>query len=220
MNPIEEQYQHFFQQWDDLGPIKIGPMASSIWRADPKSVFIKLSRYKFVSKLIQGKSKVLEIGCGDGWASALVFKEVQELCLSDMDPIWERYINDVYGGQVLFKQIDFAENSSDEVFDAVYALDVLEHVAPEKSEAFCRNMAKSLNRTGIAIVGMPSLESQVYASEVSKAGHVNCMSGPALKSHLQGHFENVFLFSMNDEVVHTGFFGMAHYLFALCVGPR
>mgnify|MGYP007028595943 CR=1 FL=1 len=33
-------------------------------------------------------------------------------------------------------------------------------------------------------------------------------------------FDNVFLFSMNDEVVHTGFTPMAHYLFALCVGPK
>jgi len=37
---------------------------------------------------------------------------------------------------------------------------------------------------------------------------------------MERHFENVFLFSMNDEVVHTGFTPLAHYLFALCVGPR
>ena len=30
------------------------------------------------------------------------------------------------------------------------------------------------------------------------------------------YFENVFLFSMNDEVVHTGFSPMAHYLFVIC----
>ena len=33
---------------------------------------------------------------------------------------------------------------------------------------------------------------------------------------LKNYFENVFLFSMNDEVVHTGFTPMAHYLFAVC----
>src|SRR5438045_4123498 len=33
-------------------------------------------------------------------------------------------------------------------------------------------------------------------------------------------FENGFLFSMNDEVVHTGFHPMAHYLFALCAGRK
>jgi hypothetical protein len=34
------------------------------------------------------------------------------------------------------------------------------------------------------------------------------------------YFQNVFVFSMNDEVVHTGFSPMAHYLFAMGVGVR
>ena len=37
---------------------------------------------------------------------------------------------------------------------------------------------------------------------------------------LEGHFDNVFLFSMNDEVVHTGFHPLAHYLFAVCAGRK
>ena len=32
---------------------------------------------------------------------------------------------------------------------------------------------------------------------------------------MQQFFHNVFVFSMNDEVVHTGYFPMAHYLLAL-----
>jgi hypothetical protein len=28
------------------------------------------------------------------------------------------------------------------------------------------------------------------------------------------------MFSMNDEVVHTGYHKMAHYLFAVCCGRR
>jgi 2-polyprenyl-3-methyl-5-hydroxy-6-metoxy-1,4-benzoquinol methylase len=195
-------------------------MASSIWREDPKSVFIKLSRYKFVSKLVQGKESVLEIGCGDGWASSLVKKEVGNLVLSDMDAIWADSILNLYGKEVMFHQIDFSNNWAGETYDAVYALDVLEHINPKDSPRFCSNVARSLSNSGFAIIGMPSLESQLYASEVSKAGHVNCMSGQKLKSHLSDYFTNVFVFSMNDEVVHTGFYGMSHYLIALCVGPK
>jgi hypothetical protein len=33
-------------------------------------------------------------------------------------------------------------------------------------------------------------------------------------------FKNVFMFSMNDEVVHTGYSKMSHYNFALCCGKR
>ena len=67
---------------------------------------------------------------------------------------------------------------------------------------------------------MPSIESQKYASEGSKRGHVNCKTGNKLKELLSKHFCNVFVFSMNDEVVHTGFYPMAHYLIGLCCGKK
>jgi hypothetical protein len=67
---------------------------------------------------------------------------------------------------------------------------------------------------------MPSAESQSYAAPQSKLGHVNCKSGKDFKSLMERYFHNVFLFSMNDEVVHTGFYPMAHYLFAMCCGRR
>ncbi|MFN7264275.1 MAG: hypothetical protein ACK5T5_05005, partial [Phenylobacterium sp.] len=63
-------------------------------------------------------------------------------------------------------------------------------------------------------------ESQVYASEISKAGHVNCKTGEDLRAFMLKFFSNVFLFSMNDEVVHTGYAPMAHYLFAIGCGKR
>jgi len=34
------------------------------------------------------------------------------------------------------------------------------------------------------------------------------------------YFENSFIFSMNDEVVHTGYEPMAHYLFGMGVGLK
>ena len=37
---------------------------------------------------------------------------------------------------------------------------------------------------------------------------------------MRRYFENVFIFSMNDEVCIQGFSPMAHYLFAVGVGVR
>jgi 2-polyprenyl-3-methyl-5-hydroxy-6-metoxy-1,4-benzoquinol methylase len=101
-------------------------------------------------------------------------------------------------------------------YDAAYALDVLEHIEPADEDLFLKNMVGSLAETGIAILGMPSLESQVYASPQSKAGHVNCKSGKDFNEAMSRYFNTVFLFSMNDEVVHTGYYPMAHYLLAVC----
>jgi hypothetical protein len=61
---------------------------------------------------------------------------------------------------------------------------------------------------------------QAYASPQSVAGHVNCKSGNVFKETMEKYFENVLLFSMNDEVVHTGFTPMAHYLFAIGSGLK
>ncbi|MFM8835604.1 MAG: methyltransferase type 12, partial [Actinomycetota bacterium] len=37
---------------------------------------------------------------------------------------------------------------------------------------------------------------------------------------LKKYFHSVFMFSMNDEVVHTGFFPMSHYLIAVCADKK
>ena len=87
---------------------------------------------------------------------------------------------------------------------------------PEQEHLFVGNIARSVTQDGVAIIGSPSLQSQAYASPGSKAGHVNCKDGKEYRQVMARHFENVFLFSMNDEVVHTGYHPMAHYLFALC----
>jgi hypothetical protein len=73
------------------------------------------------------------------------------------------------------------------------------------------NLRKSLT-AGVAIFGIPSLESQTHAPLQSKAGHVNCKSGDHFKRTLERHFHTVFVFSMSDEVVHAGFYPMANYL--------
>ena len=118
-----------------------------------------------------------------------------------------------------FAVMDFAVDRSSEQFDAAYSLDVIEHIAPEREADFIKNIASSIKPSGTVIIGTPSLESQTHASVWSKAGHVNCKSGESWRQTFSSHFENVFLFGMNDEVVHTGFSPMAHYLFVVATHP-
>jgi cyclopropane fatty-acyl-phospholipid synthase-like methyltransferase len=102
-----------------------------------------------------------------------------------------------------------------EKFDAAYAVDVIEHISRSHENRFMRNIVKSLNRHGICILGSPSTQSQTYASKPSRAGHVNCKDAAEMRELMSAFFHNVFMFSMNDEVVHTGFSPMAHYLWAI-----
>ena len=106
----------------------------------------------------------------------------------------------------------------DGTFDGLLSLDVLEHIKPEHEQRFLTNALASLVSDCVAIIGMPSLNSQQYASPLSKAGHVNCKHQDDLRALLARYFKRVFMFSMNDEIVHTGHPAMAHYHIALCCG--
>ena len=95
-------------------------------------------------------------------------------------------------------------------YDAVYSLDVIEHIAPQKEDLFLQNTIKFIKPNGVAIIGSPTIESQPYASKWSKEGHVNCNYGYELKSLLEKHFKQVFLFGLNDETLYTGYSKMVH----------
>ena len=82
------------------------------------------------------------------------------------------------------------------------------------------NTVSCLERDGICIVGTPNITAEKFFSERGQIEHINLQSHQSLRRQLSNYFKNVFMFAMNDEVVHTGFLPMAHYLFALCVGPK
>lgn len=200
---------------------QLGSMINDAFEHDSKRITFTFARYKFVSKMLMGRKKVLEIGCGDGFASKIVSDVVGELHLTDFDPLFVTETKKFYESQphVTVFQHDFTEGPISAKYDGIFALDVLEHIPPIDERDFLQNICRSLVKHGVCILGLPSLESQVYASEKSKLGHVNCKSGEELAGLLKNFFNNVFIFSMNDEVIHTGFSPMAHYLLALCVAP-
>ncbi len=218
----EKQYQVMLEYRRKRGLETLGLMASQAWHDDPKRLGFTLARYKFVAKMLSGAQHVLEVGCADAFGTRVVVQEVKKLTAVDFDPVFVEDTNARMSERWAFecRVHDLLAGPVKGDFDAAYALDVLEHILPENEERFLRNMAQPLEPHGVMIIGMPSLESQPYASPLSKEGHVNCKTMPDLKALMQRFFHNVFMFSMNDEVVHTGYHKMAHYLFALCCGRK
>jgi SAM-dependent methyltransferase len=218
----EQQYQAHIELRAKKGAARLGLRADAAWHADPKRFGIVLARYKFAAKMLDGKARVLEVGCGDAWASRIVKQAVPSLVGIELLPEWVEDarlgMEDPWAFEV--RQHDMLTGPVAGPFDAAYALDVLEHIDPADEDRFITNIVASLVAPGVLLIGMPSLESQAYASPVSKEGHINCKTAPDLKAVMLKHFHDVFIFSMNDEVVHTGFHKLAHYLFALCVGKR
>lgn len=205
----------------------LGLMSSHTYDIDAKRLGFTLARYKFVAKVLAGCEWVLEIGCGDAFGTRIVAQAVGSVLATDFDPA---FIAEACGRRppinVLFAEHDmvlkprYVPDRLARLFDAAYCLDVLEHIRPEHEGAFLGNAALSVGEHGTFICGMPSLESQAYASELSKAGHVNCKTEGGLRSTLKRYFRNVFVFGMNDETLHTGFGPMCHYRLAICTGAK
>lgn len=217
----EPQYQTIMDQARDGGLESLGLMTSYAWNDDPKRLTFTLSRYKFVAKLLAGRANVLEIGCADAFGTRIVRQHVQKLTALDFDPIFIADVKARMNPRWAFDAIthDMLAGPPPGNYDGIFALDVLEHIDPQKEDTFLANTVAALAPDGAVILGMPSLEAQLYASPNSKGGHVNCKSMPDFRDVMQKYFHNVFMFCMNDEVVHTGYHKMAHYLFALACQP-
>ena len=105
-------------------------------------------------------------------------------------------------------------------FDAAVSFAVIEHIFPEHASVFIDSIADRLVQDGVAIIGTPNITSNQYANKRTQSGHVNLYSAERLKEEMSRRFQNVFMFSVNDELIHTGFSPMAHYLLAMGVGVK
>jgi len=218
----EPQYNRCLELRDTIGLTSLGLMTNQVWYDDPRRLTFLLARYKFVAKMLSGRRNVGEVGCGDAFGTRVVLQEVPDVTVYDFDPL---FIQDVRARRderwpLKAEVHDIVAAPLPRKHEALFSLDVIEHIAPMNEHAYLANMCESLAENGLLMIGTPSLESQAYASPPSKAGHINCKSSTELKALLEKYFEHVFVFSMNDEVVHTGFSSMAHYLFALCSVPK
>jgi 2-polyprenyl-3-methyl-5-hydroxy-6-metoxy-1,4-benzoquinol methylase len=218
----EPQYNRCLELRDTIGLTSLGLMTNQVWYDDPRRLTFLLARYKFVAKMLAGRLNVGEVGCGDAFGTRVVLQEVPDVTVYDFDQLFIQDIRTRFDERWPLKAEvhDIVAGPLPRKHEALFSLDVIEHIAPHNEHAYLANLSESLAENGMLIIGTPSLESQAYASPPSKAGHINCKTASQLKALLEYYFEHVFIFSMNDEVVHTGFSPMAHYLFAMCTASK
>lgn len=215
---LDKQYGYMFDE--DYVPSTLGVVAYARWRKDPKTLLFQLSRYKFVAQMLKGMNDCAEVGCGDGWSSNIVGREVKNLLLTDYDKEFVEEARKIC-------KLDKRDNARCEVHnmldgpfstkkDGIYALDVLEHIEPQDEDKFIGSIVKSLRKGGVCIFGMPTLISQeLIAKEKRDPGHINCKTEKQLRSTMSKHFETIFTFNMNDECIFTGNGDLAYYVFAV-----
>jgi cyclopropane fatty-acyl-phospholipid synthase-like methyltransferase len=205
------------------GEIPLGAPSSYSLTHDPKHITFVLSRYKFVAKMLEGKQHVMEVGSGDGMGLPIVAKAVGRVSCVDWD---ERHIASIkrrllpHFPNISLHHHDLNASAVNLKVDAIYSIDVLEHVDPTKEATFMDRMVSCLPNNGVMITGTPNISASQYASECSAVQHINLKSQKTLRDLMERYFENVFIFGMNDEVLHTGYGPMSHYIWSVASGLK
>lgn len=202
--------------------LKVGPWTSYSILNDPKHLVFTLARYKFCAKLLEGRESVLEVGPGDGIGLPIIAQAVKRVVAVDWD---ERLIEGNKRRLEGFKNIehlciDLNEEKLDVKVDAAMTIDVIEHLENQFEDTFMRAMLRCLHPDGVLITGTPNITASPYASPRSEAQHINLKSMKTLREMTEKYCKNVFMFGMNDEVLHTGYAPMCHYIWSLGVGIR
>ncbi len=197
-------------------------------KKDLKHVGFTLSRYKFVSKLVAYREKihVLELGCNEGLGAEMIRQntDMERYVGVDLDEKAIEWNRNNFDEKFLFIDDNFFDNvelkDGEYKSDLVVSLDVIEHIEPIMEDKFLEIIRKNTKDEGVAVIGTPNITMSPYASEASKIGHINLYDHRRLYELANRYFNNVFLFSMNDEIVYTGFDAMACYIFAVCTSKK
>jgi 2-polyprenyl-3-methyl-5-hydroxy-6-metoxy-1,4-benzoquinol methylase len=200
--------------------LTLGPYFSFIVRKTPRRLLHMLSYYKFAAKMIGAGQRVMDVGCSEGFGTVLLAEQARECVGVDLDrDAIEHASATLATDKLSFHCVDALERPFG-TFDAITSFDVIEHIFPDHADRFLSVLAQSLNADGILIVGTPNVTSGQYASPHTAAGHVNLYSMDRMREALSAHFVRTFMFAANDEMVHTGFAPLAHYIIGMGVVPR
>jgi len=215
-----------FNKWKDSKEcfgserITLGPYFSYHLRHTPRRFLFVLSHYKFAAKIIGPGRSILEIGCNEGLGTSILAEFAKKFVGIDFDEEAISIARENFGSEkTKFICANFLGKQVGK-FDGVVSLDTIGSIYPKNENLFFISICRNLKKYGICIIGTPNKTSDQYASKVTKIGQVNLYAWERLRDIMAKYFYQVFIFSANDEVVHTGFYPMAHYLIAVGVGNR
>jgi 2-polyprenyl-3-methyl-5-hydroxy-6-metoxy-1,4-benzoquinol methylase len=211
--------KELYEQYPD--GITLPPEYAQFAHENLLQVLIRLSRYKFVSRLMRKTDNVLEIGSGSGLGAIFIgqhCKSITGIEIKETELDEARRINT--RSNVRFRKADFFKVNNKKRYNAIVALDVIEHLPYELGEKLIAKTCSHLKQDGFLVVGTPSIYSYEYQGKLSKASHVKCYDQQELVELMESYYRRVIAFSMNDEVVHTGHPKMAWYYLMLAFYPR
>ncbi|MCE5361415.1 MAG: class I SAM-dependent methyltransferase, partial [Acidithiobacillus sp.] len=154
-----------------------------------------LHRYAFCRAYARSR-KVLDIACGEGYGSALLAQEAEEVFGVDIAP--EAVIHAQKRYQRYFTNLTFRVGSAtdipypDESFDLVVSFETIEHLAEQ--EQMLEEICRVLRRDGILIISTPDRSVYHRAYGVDNPFHVKELDKDSFEQLLKAHFPHVDLY--------------------------
>ena len=183
-------------------------------------LLIRLARYKFIARLLKPTDTVLEVGSGSGLGALFLSQHCKEVVGIEVKKSEVEEAQSINRRKnVSFIHGDLHDLSVTKKYDAIVALDVIEHIPETDASNFFKVINKHLGVSGMCMIGTPSAHSYPHQSALSKASHEKCYDQHELVSLMDTWYGRTLPFSMNDEIVHTGNPKMAWYYFVLGLCP-
>lgn len=200
--------------------IVLGSYWTYVLKNTPRRMLFTLSHYKFAAKMIGPGKNILEVGCNEGLGTLLLAENANKVVGIDIDAAAIQAANENFSSDIVeFYNRDILGNCLGQ-FDGVVSLDVIEHIYPQNEALYFESICNNLSANGLCVIGTPNAEAEKYSNEMSRKAHVNVYSWDRLQASMEKYFQRVFLFSANDELIHTGFYPMAHYFIGVGVGKK
>ena len=214
-------YKKAILDYEKHGSIKLGPLSSKKYIEDPQYIMFQMSRYKHACRLLLNKSKVADIGTGDGIGLGIMSLYFNEVIAIDIDEyLLQTAKKHNSNSKITFIEHNFFKDKLKQKLDAAICFDVMSSIPKKYENYFLSNIARSLKKDGILILGTQNKLATKFSKKKNLMEQPNFKTFDQLNTYILKYFKNSIILSMNDETVHTGKRETSQYFIAVGIGVK
>ncbi len=165
------------------------------WAPNVQVIYEHYHRYLWAQALVSGR-KVLDLGSGEGFGSALLRDVAREVVGIDVDPLTVEHSRLNYAGPGLEFRVASATDLSDfpdDSFEAIVAFEVIEHI--REQETVLSELARVLAPGGLVIMSTPERREYSEATGHENPFHERELTQHEFRELLGRHFGSLEMFS-------------------------
>jgi hypothetical protein len=230
--------------------VPAGLPSQGMWQDNDVQLASHLAHYRFVAALMGVRHDVAEYGCASPAGTRLVLQQSRRMLLLDPRQLVVGDVQRRFQDNLRFEARlhDILSMPSPRQVDSVYCIDFLQNISRDDEDHFVRNLRDSLSRDfDFVLIGSPSYGAGSSAGLQYAPGDdtpqsivaqfnqqappcrsksaldeakVYRRTGAELNALMQRFFQNVFMFSMADDLAQPGIRPSAEHVFALGCGKK